>query len=203
MSLTQLFEQIREHYLDTFRRAVRDRVRDPAAWLIEHTFGAPQPSEDGEDAPSLPMRHDLISLQNGQPSGILVVQSKTQPRFEQVLAEWQGIQLLVRPFTWDRCALLVQDLNEELGEQPFVGWFDRWFDVNGQKRPDDTGTLKVIHSALPSQTDEPGTMIIEVDFGTAPVAALTELIEAFREMGATSVVLCGPDEGADDNPEDR
>jgi hypothetical protein len=52
MTLTQLFEQVRNHYLGSFERAMRHRVQDPAAWLIEHTFGPPP--EDEENGATCP-----------------------------------------------------------------------------------------------------------------------------------------------------
>jgi hypothetical protein len=95
------------------------------------------------------MRHDLISLVNGQPGEGAGRPIEGPTRFEQVMAEWDGLHLLVSPFTWDDCLLLVQDLDPELGEQPFLDWFDRWFDVDGRKKPGPNATLGVIHDATP------------------------------------------------------
>jgi hypothetical protein len=188
--LSQHFERIREHYCDAFKRGVTDRVRDPSAWLVEHTFGPPQ--EDGEAGPSLPMRHDLISLVEGQIAGVLVIRPKTASVFERFMDEGNGLQLLVSPFTWDQCLLLVQDLDQEAGEQPLLDWFDRWFNPEALKPPGESGIRGVIHSMLLSASDEPGTTVLEIDFGTAPVAALTELFDVLRDAGATSIVLCAP-----------
>ena len=78
-------------------------------------------------------------------------------------------------------------VHHDLGELPetaLEAWFERWFDVENERREDDeTFPADQLHSAAM----KPGS--VAVDFGTAPAAALLELVSLLEAQGARSVQI--------------
>lgn len=74
-------------------------------------------------------------------------------------------------------------------------WQKKWMDVNRGRGDDDADFCQVVHY-LGRPVAEGGGHQFEMDFGSAPLEALTELLECFVEMGATEIEL-GRSDGSD------
>jgi hypothetical protein len=190
MILTQFLGQIRDHYVERLARAAGVKANDPANWLVEHTFGPPQePSETGWN---LPMRMDLIPLENGEPGAIMVVQTQEVPSFKTITTQWGDLPLIIDEFTWEQCVVRVEGLDDNTDWEPLLAWFEKWFDAEGRNKRNASGLLGVIHAVFPPAVGEDGLMALDVDFGSAPVRAMEELFDALEAMGAQAIALGGP-----------
>jgi hypothetical protein len=189
MTLTQFLGGIRDHYVKRLARAVRERVTDPEQWLVEHTFGRPE--EPDESGWNWPMRHDLIQLKNGEPGGVLVVQTEEAPTFKTFKTQWGDVPLYIEAFTWDQCVVRAQGLNDDGEWEELAEWYGKWFDLGGEKEPGADGLLGVIHAVFkPEIEDDLATL--DVDLGSSPVEALEELMDALAALGAQIIALGGP-----------
>ncbi len=86
-------------------------------------------------------------------------------RFESV--SWDGVRFTIEP---------------ELATLPeFEMWFDRWIDLEGVHRIENSKRASVIHSVSLDEN------VIDVDFGTAPPKAFLELLDVFAANGVTQI----------------
>jgi hypothetical protein len=97
----------------------------------------------------------------------------------------------LRPFAWNSCQVEIENPEADW-RAVFDGWFDAWIDPRDSKPIDEAGLHGVIHSV-----DEPrfsqGRLAFGVDFGSAPVEAVTSLFEEFAiHSGARSFRLGDP-----------
>lgn len=67
-------------------------------------------------------------------------------------------------------------------------WFDRWFDGEDTRQPDEHGLCGVIHF-LADPEHEGNATILQVDFGSAPEEAFEELLDALRDSGVTKIEI--------------
>lgn len=101
----------------------------------------------------------------------------------------------VRPFTWESIQLVV---NYPIVHEALValeGWMTRWLDVEDLQPTNAAGTCQTVHSFTQVETD--GTWwFFTGDFGSAPTAALLELLALLVSQGATHIVIRNGDDGA-------
>jgi hypothetical protein len=106
--------------------------------------------------------------------------------------EWSGgLRVRLAPFPWDYCELQLAAPVADAAH--FRVWFDRWFDAE-DSRPEDDGDFKgVVHFMSDPEVGEGVTRLL-VDFGSAPVAAFEQLLDAAVASGQTSVRIGQPGE---------
>lgn len=94
--------------------------------------------------------------------------------------------LEVFPFVWNACEFIWPS-SVALGQE-FEHWYERWMDLSECRSEDDDGLGGVVHS-VSSPRARAGGWGIEVDFGSAPVEAMLELVKlpAFATAGAARV----------------
>lgn len=98
----------------------------------------------------------------------------------------------VLPFRWHACLVTLSPVPQTW--EPIWRWFDQWFDLEEERPPDSEGFSGVVHRIRLHR--ENGESQIEIDLGSAPVAALLHLLSACSTAGSTSVRLT-------DVPEER
>ncbi len=106
-----------------------------------------------------------------------------------------ALTLHVFRLRWDD-VVVHHDLSD-LPETALEGWFDRWFNVHEPEGEDDPFPSDRLHSASVA----PGA--VSVDFGTAPPAALVELVSLLEEAGAKAVQIDASRDDADVDPDDE
>jgi hypothetical protein len=94
--------------------------------------------------------------------------------------------LEVFPFVWNACEFIWP--SPVAFGQEFENWYERWMDLPECRSEDDDGLSGVVHSVT-SPGARAGGWGIEVDFGSAPVEAMLELVQlpAFANAGSTRV----------------
>jgi hypothetical protein len=189
MTVGQLLDEIRDNYLTLFYETILDINEAGMEALAE----AALMDEDGtilrEGALSLPMRVDIVGFVDGEAKDRLSVDSPSMLTFDPIDFDWAGgLPTRLMPFHWDGCNVRVTGLHEAADWTILRGWFERWFDSNDTSQPDDHGLHGVIHFLADPKREGKVTMF-EVDFGSAPVEAFEEFLDALLDSGATSIEI--------------
>jgi hypothetical protein len=185
----QLLDDIRDRYLKEFRECMAYVKQKGMEVMSEAAFT----DEDGalvrEGTLNLPMRLDVVGLADGEGKDNICVDSITMLSFEPSDFEWtDGLPIRLAPFTWDVCDIRAFGIPETSDWSHLRGWFDHWFDGEDTRQADEQGLFGVIHS-VSDPKHEGNATIIQVDFGSAPVEAFEELLDALHDSGATKVEI--------------
>ncbi|SFI50972.1 hypothetical protein [Albimonas pacifica] len=106
-----------------------------------------------------------------------------------------ALTLHVFRLRWDD-VVVHHDLGD-LPEDALEGWFERWFNVHEPEGEDDPFPADRLHSASVA------TGAVSVDFGTAPSAALVELVSLLEARGAKAVQIDASRDDAETDPDDE
>lgn len=150
------------------------QIRDPAGRIRRH--GPLQ----------LPYRGDLMVARQRRKL-IERIDCETILPFEPVtLVEPGGFAAVVSPFRWDAADILIETAQSQPNWAPLRHWFLEWFQSRfSDVAPDLDGA---VHS-LSGPEDVAGGWRVRVDFGSAPVQCVADLIAAFAETGAARIRL--------------
>jgi hypothetical protein len=205
-----LIRTIRNAYVDAFAHAIRAQTQRSPRLLVE-----PRLAESDDDAATadpfrVPMRQDLVPTDGGGEIESVMVVRGSLAEFRSFAVEYEdGFQLGLGPFTWDACQVIAIGLPARPDYTPLLDWFTEWADLRDARPADPATSLRhVVHHVSEPVVREDVTAF-EVDFGTADVDALDELLSTLQDMGASIVILgelqqddVGEDEDDDaDDPE--
>ena len=98
----------------------------------------------------------------------------------------RGIEVAAQPFGWHACSITLTPTPHSW--EAIWRWFDDWFDIEERRPPDDAGFGGVVHRLSKLDIHE-GSCQLLVDFGSAPVSAVTELLAGCRSGGVESATL--------------
>ena len=90
----------------------------------------------------------------------------------------------LHPIRWNCVDFLVDQMLADSGE--LQQWCSKWLDIDETGPLDEHGLLGAIHSVTAPEPQENGVSF-SVDFGSAPVDAVNELLSVLRRLGATVV----------------
>lgn len=182
--LAALVDQVREHYLiallSSFAEYKTSRHPSSLEVLLELRRDEPLPFRL--------YRVDMASNVNGE-SHLQEVNPSTHLGFEPFSAEGGGgLVVEAHPMNWNDVEVFANALpNASAIEE----WVLKWLDVEDKRATDEDGLQGVIHSVT-KQDSEVGSFRVVVDWGSAPLAALEELLQVLRSGGATMVRLSTP-----------
>lgn len=106
--------------------------------------------------------------------------------------EAHGVVVSLQSFGWDDCPVSFSHADFPWGD--LQEWIALHIDRHGQFPADASGLHGVIHSVSPPET-RGARHYLYVDFGSAPVDAVTDLIELLTTRGATRVTIGHPTAG--------
>jgi hypothetical protein len=95
-----------------------------------------------------------------------------------------GLEVVVEPFHWNGVEFLVEGIGLE--EAVLANWCKEWIDVDETHEPDIHGLIGAIHSMTAPEHRDNG-VFFSVDFGSAPVEAVTSLLHLLSSIGAQKV----------------
>jgi hypothetical protein len=121
---------------------------------------------------------DGPKLQDVNPEGYLNFNAITESISE-------TLQVTLNPIAWHGVDF---DCDKVLTVSDLEGWAMRWLDVEDEHIQDSVGLQGVIHSVTAPELQGSRTEF-SVDFGSAPVEALKELLDSLSSIGATSVKI--------------
>lgn len=178
---------IREQYLRAYRQALaehRTRVPELSAEVLVLVAGTEE----------YPEHHRLLRPDaiwrgaDGQPA-VAHVEAPANAAFQPVQVDANGVQVMIYSLPWDDCPLSFS--HPAFAWPEFVDWLTLWIDRHGQFPADEHGLHGVIHSVSPPET-RGNRHYLHIDFGSAPVSALAELIELLTKRGATRIAFGQP-----------
>ena len=183
--LLAVAEQVRQHYLrvllSTFTEYKASRQPSSLEVMLEI-------QRDG----SLPFRLyrlDMASNVNGE-THLQEVNPGTHLRFQPFSSEVNSaLTVEVHPMNWNGVEVIADTKPET---QAVEAWALRWLDVKDEHAQDEDGLQGVIHSVTMQDTED-GTFHMAVDWGSAPLAALEELLQLLSDSGATKARLSTPE----------
>jgi len=207
MKVRAYIESVRETYVEALRRAIR-KSKEEGTFLASEVVirtaregadaGAASPEggaegEGGEGGGFL-----LADLLTGTPEApqpaILMRDPEEGPM---IGAIGQGmIEVAVYPFLWEACRVWLRHAEPDWSN--LQGWFRVWFEEKlGSERggTGEDGLMGMVH-LMSDPIPEGGGYLFNVDFGSAPVEAFFNLLEALSGMGASDVRI-GQSDGTD------
>lgn len=95
---------------------------------------------------------------------------------------YRGMQIEFAKVSWDSMRFSFKQSSGELAG--FEKWFDTWIDLEGAR---DTNGNDIFAEMIHSVTLDTGS--VDVDFGSAPLSAATELFDLFAINGVESVFV--------------
>lgn len=183
--LVAVATQIRQHYL----RALLDTFAGYGASRQPSSLEVMLELQREEPLPFRLYRVDMASNVNGE-NHLQEVNPSTHLRFEPFTVEVNDdLAVEVRPMNWNGVEVFA---NAELNTSAFEDWALKWLDFDDRQPQDEDGLQGVIHSVT-MQESEVGTSRVAVDWGSAPLAALEELLQVVSKCGATKVRLSTPE----------
>ncbi len=91
----------------------------------------------------------------------------------------------INPFVWNNCEIFIDnDLNDW---NEFHEWIKKWIAIDDEYAQDENGFSGLIHNVT-RPIEENSRITTAIDLGTAPVEALTELLEVFLNDGAVNEI---------------
>jgi hypothetical protein len=141
----------------------------------------------------LPYRHDIVCMENGGAQPIMVVADHSIA-WEPAAFDFGGLFIArVQHMVWNVCVIGARPAPSRAQLELLRGWFMTWFHRNSAQDAPFSG---VVHFMRDPELSERGDMIrVQVDFGSAPTAALVELLGVFGQMGCREGLVYTP-EGA-------
>jgi hypothetical protein len=97
-----------------------------------------------------------------------------------------GLEILQNAFSWE--ALALDFSSAAFGVGRLRNWLDRWLDPDEIREPDTWGLSGVLHDVAWSCTENHSWQL-HLDFGSAPIAALEELLTLLSDAGVKRITL--------------
>jgi hypothetical protein len=148
--------------------------------------------QDGELATEgrleLPCRLDLIARDGTAAGTPITVSSRPNQTGGSEAARVRDCQVFISDFAWDALSLAAQGVPPSAFDSTCREWFLRWFDMDDSNPASALGLYGVVHF-MSDPVDDGVQIKAHFDLGSAPVAALAELIEELASKGASAVHL--------------
>jgi hypothetical protein len=185
MSIEAIFQREQERYA-AFFAGVKAKLKEDHADVESEVLI----SINNEAAP-YPYRYirpDLMWKDSDGKTRLQIVQQGPDPDFEPVRYDCGTFQLDIHPFTWSDMQLIFDKPPADMSL--IDDWITRWMDVDDSGSAAHSGLTGAVHHFYQVEHREP-LWILMGDLGTAPPAALIELIELLGEQGMSHIVLAG------------
>lgn len=188
MAFSQLLNDIREYYVSRFVSAVNEcAAASDVSVSCECAFCNDEGDVVTEGLLDLPARGDCFVIRDGAVVDVLQIDTKEMLSFDPIGLNWCDGDVSVRlaPFQWNWMQLRVHGVSSKTCRVPIRNWFLRWF------KDDDSVTddlLGAVHF-MSDPEDGDGFVQFSIDLGTAPVAAIEELLDAAVIAGVTAVEI--------------
>ncbi len=181
MGIGQLLDKIREHYLEQFLNEI-ESIDDDKEIIIEPAMRDSEGNIVTEGALDAGSRIDIAII--GDDTETINFDFDSMLSFEQIAFPWEDtLTVILNPFQWDYCSLV---FNGDISNwSPLKEWCGKWFMEN----PKENSILSdCIHFISDPEKIENGFQVY-VDFGSADVAALEEIFDVAKVLGATQVTV--------------
>jgi len=160
------FEKERNRYIDFFKRGIEYLKTDKSQFAVELLI------ESNDTALTHPfnlLRLDFIYKDELNIDRINSLQLDTKLTYEKVIANKKNSKITINPFLWGNCTITF----EKIIENNLILWIEKWIDVQDSRYTEYSNS---IHNCSLNKNAN-GLNELTVDFGTAPVESMIELID--------------------------
>ena len=183
--LAALAEEVRQHYLRALLKTFADYKTSHHPSSLEVMLEL----QRDEPLPFRLYRVDMASNVNGE-THLQEVNPSTHLSFETFSVPVStALSVEVRPMNWNGVEVCA---NVHVDAKAIEEWALKWLDVEDNRAQDEDGLQGVIHSVT-RQDSQVGSTRIAVDWGSAPLEAMEELLQVLSTSGATKVMLSTPE----------
>lgn len=156
----------RNRYLDFFRKGIDYLKKDKTQFAVELLI------ETGDKELKRPfnlLRVDFIFKDDEKVDKINALQLNSLLDYKTNKNTINNSEIEVNPFCWDNCKIIA----DKIDMNKLTAWIEKWIDIEESRQTEYSNSIH--NCSMIQKLDE--TEEITVDFGTAPVDALLELIE--------------------------
>ncbi len=173
MDLTDLFDQVRDHYVEQFEAFVDRQNETCNRGHAEVKFRLS--AESG-----LHRQLSIVDfIKNDDRVDAIAFVPERILQFDKLSGTLGKMRVVVEALRWDNAVL---HFNSRTSLQ-LDSWFEQWFDPDDRRHDPDAKLGSVIHSL----SVQPG--LLSVDLGTAPGQALWHLLQELERAGVDQVVI--------------
>lgn len=190
MNGIEYLRQVHDTYLDRYRRVLHAKREEGLDCTAEVWVDPKLPP--GEPKPPHPLCVDILVQNSDGPAMAMVADQSGQGALIDTIQVGQ-VPAKIYSTRWEDMAVWFRCLEPDWTR--LDTWQKRWMDVSRSHSEDDADFSQVVHY-LGRSVAEGGGHLFQIDFGSAPLEALTELLDCFVEMGATEIEL-GRSDGSD------
>lgn len=185
LTLGQLLDRIRAPGIERLDAALTEAMKAPGARVfVEPALRTKTGELAREGRLGLPLRGDLFDG-----TTMVRVDCPRMLSFEPFEFAWAGsLRVRMGPFTWDACPFRLEGAPPAWA--PLTDWFARWFDEADRRTPAYDGFYGVIHFLADPEPDGEAFRS-SVDFGSAPVEAFEQLLDAVAALGVRRLQIGG------------
>ena len=186
-NVQELLHQVRNYYLDHFHEMIKEKRRLPNSKIIVEPALRQTNGKVGRQGQlNLPLRMDLVIRSTTVNDSVTVGTDKPLD-FDLVTVDWTpNLGICLAPFRWEDCRVWVDGLAGRTDWLPLIDWYEKWFDEFDLKSPLKKELQEVVHRLADPQVRGGVTMWV-VDFGSAPITAFEEFVDALASLGAVSI----------------
>jgi hypothetical protein len=179
--LLMLAAQVREHYIKALLASFVEFKAAYSPSSLEVMFEL----QRQESLPYRLYRADMAANVSGE-AKLQEVNASTHLSFKPFKLDTGGsLVATLHPVVWNDVGIKT---NVRLPDALIEDWAMQWLDMDDHHAQDENGLQGVIHSISRDDTGDEGTELT-VDFGSAPVGALNDLIEILRTCGVLYITI--------------
>jgi hypothetical protein len=178
LSITELLDRIRQPYILQF-----SKTASLSNFHLEPVLRDRNGSAVYEGAMNTPYRCDLVRKETFER---VSVDAMDLFHLDAVFFDIGNMRVHFSSFSWDALTLDIEGMSQDAAEQVMRDWFLQWFDQDDSSPVNAEGlygVVRFISDPLQAET----VMRLTVDCGSAPAAAISELIEELCNHGASSL----------------
>ena len=181
MTLDELLSEVRGIYTTHFAAVLAQYPKAMSEAALRTASGVI--ATDG--VLKLPTRLDIIPRSEDGFAPSVMVDSPRRLNFAPVEIHWSSsLSVRLSPFVWDNCSLVLPGIKEIRDWKPLVTWFEHWFDLGDNNKPDKAGLFGYAHFLSDPERTAAG-LTLATDLGTAPAQAFELMLDAVSAMGIT------------------
>ena len=179
MGLDEFLESARNRYIGRYRESIR-------SYRLRFQPSAPEVLLERQGDQPLVYRLHRMDLASGavSPPDFTEVNLATCPEFEALIFERAGVTLCMETIVWNGVRFHAEPALAS--DAALRSWGLRWIDPEECAEPDLWGLGGYVHS-ITMPENRGGATIFTVDFGSAPVSSLLELLAALGRSGVARV----------------
>lgn len=184
MTFQEFAESVRTRYLDFYRKNLVELKSTQPTCAYELLV---KPNNAANPEPFSLLRLDAVYQEAGEFKVVRVAMDQEAPSSGPAF-DIAGLAVSTGTLSWESTTLSFR--SSKFGVGLLQAWLSKWIDDSEIRKPDDSGLSGVIHSIGWNHADpETGAWEITIDFGSAPVQSLLELLELLNSWGAREIYL--------------